>query len=128
MPERVVLCGDAPRPRRPGKVLSLAVAGSNPNVRLESEDVGRRMLRSLPPILADLLDVATYVYAADQMVSRGGATATSLGSEWRRDLRFIVPVREPEAWVAPEVSSSLGQLLGFMSEDNFRFEFVELRD
>ena len=125
MPETVILCGGAPRPKRPGKALPLSVAGPNPNVRLESEDVGRRMLASLPATLADLLDVATYVYAADQMVSRGGETASRLGSDWRRDLRFIIPVREPERWAAPEVCSSLERLLGFMSEDSFRFDFVE---
>lgn len=125
MPETVILCGGAPRPKRPGQVLALTAAGASPNVRLESEDVGRRMLKALPATLADLLDVATYVYAADQMVSRGGKAASNLASDWRRDFRFVIPVREPERGTSPEVSSSLNQLLSFMSEESFRFEFVE---
>ncbi len=125
MPETVILCGEAPRPKRAMKALPLAVRGPTANVRLESADVGRRMLASLPALLADLLDLATYVYAADQMVSRGGDTAARLGADWRRELRFIVPVREPEQWASPEVTKILERLLGFMSEDSFRFEFVQ---
>ena len=59
MPETVILCGEAPRPKRAVKALPLAVRGPSANVRLESEDVGRRMLASLPALLADLLDLAT---------------------------------------------------------------------
>lgn len=128
MPETVVLCGSDPRPKRTRKVLNLAVSGSSTNIRLESEDVGRRMLKALPATLADLLDVAAYIYAADQMVSRGGETASRLGTDWRRDFHFVVSVREPERWASPEVSSALSQLLAFMSEDSFRFEFVQARD
>jgi 7-cyano-7-deazaguanine synthase in queuosine biosynthesis len=124
----VVLCDGAPAPRRSQKALRLAVSGPSANVSLQSEDVGRRMLASLPSILADLLDVATYVYAADRMVARGGVTAPRLGAGWRRELRFVVPVREPERWAAPEVQASLEHLLGFMSEDSMRFEFVAARD
>jgi 7-cyano-7-deazaguanine synthase in queuosine biosynthesis len=126
--ETVILCGDAKAPRRTRKIVPLSVTGSSANVALQSEDIGRRMLRSLPSALADLLDVATYVYAADQLVSRGGETASRLGADWRRELRFIIPVREPDRWSSPEVTSSLERLLGFMSEDRVRFDFVGARD
>jgi hypothetical protein len=82
------------------------------------------MLRSLPSVLADLVDVATYVFVADQLVSRGGETAPGLGADWRRNLRFVIPVREPDRWSSPELIAKLQNLLGFMSEDNFKFEFV----
>jgi 7-cyano-7-deazaguanine synthase in queuosine biosynthesis len=82
------------------------------------------MLQSLPSVLADLLDVATYVFVADQLVRRGGATAPGLGMDWRRNLRFVVPVREPEKWSSSQTIGHLERLLGFMSEDNFRFEFA----
>jgi len=75
------------------------------------------MLASLPNILADLLEVATYVYAADRLVVRGGQTAPHLGANWRRNLRFVIPVREAERWSAPEVKESLEHLLGFMSDE-----------
>jgi 7-cyano-7-deazaguanine synthase in queuosine biosynthesis len=128
VPETVIVCGGAQAPRRPRKTLRLARHGPDANVSLESEDVGRRMLASLPGTLADLLEVATYVYAADRMVVRGGETAPRLGADWRRNLRFIIPVRETERWSAPNVKESLERLLGFMSEDSMRFEFVAAKD
>jgi 7-cyano-7-deazaguanine synthase in queuosine biosynthesis len=126
--ETIVLCGDAPAPRRRGRILPLATRGDAASVFLESEDIGRRMLATLPPVLADLLDVAAYVYAADRRVSRGGETASRLGADWRREMRFIIPVRAPERWSSPEVTGSLERLLGFMSEDSMRFEFLEAGD
>ena len=106
------------------KVLRSAVNDAA-NVRLESEDIGRRMLASLPSALADLLDVATYVDEADRMIGRGGESAPQLAAGWRRELRFIVRVRKTKLWTAPEVVASLERVLGFMSEDSVRFEFVE---
>src|SRR5262245_33284997 len=108
--------------------MRLAVHGAEANVSLQSEDVGRRMLASLPNILADLLEVATYVYAADRMVGRGGKTAPDLGADWRRNLHFVIPVRDPAKWSAPEVREHLEHLLGFMSEDGYRFDFVPATD
>jgi hypothetical protein len=128
MPETVVLCGDAPSPNRRGKVLSLSASGAKPNIRLETDDLGRRILKSLPSVGADLIEVATYVFAADQVTRRGGQTASRLATDWRRDFRFISPVRNPNRWNDPEVRSSLERLLGFMSDDSFRFEFVAARD
>jgi 7-cyano-7-deazaguanine synthase in queuosine biosynthesis len=86
------------------------------------------MLASLPSTLVDLLDVATYVYAADRLITRGGESARGLGADWRRELRFIIPVREPDRWSAPEISAGLDHLLGFMSEDTMRVEFVPTKN
>src|SRR5215208_7046544 len=69
--ETVVLCGGAQAPHRSRNTLPLSMHGPAANVSLQSEDVGRPMLASLPNILADLLEVATYVYAADRLVVRG---------------------------------------------------------
>jgi 7-cyano-7-deazaguanine synthase in queuosine biosynthesis len=82
------------------------------------------MLTSVRGVLADLLEVATYIYCADQFVSRGGATGSGLSAGWRRDLRFVIPVREPDRWSSTEVTGSLQRVLAFMSDDNARFEFV----
>ena len=128
MPETVVLCGGAPPPYRRARMVRLSTDGAEANVELRSEDIGRRMLASLPATLADLLDVATYIYCADQLVSRGGSTGRQLGADWRRELRFVIPVREPDRWSSPEVTQRLERLLAFMSDDNTRFEFVRARD
>lgn len=126
--ETLVLCGGAPAPSRAKKTLVLSTQEPGQNVFLDSDGVGRRMLRCLPNALADLQDVATYVYAADQLVGRGGPTAARLGSEWRRAFHFIVAVREPDRWSSGVLVGVLERLLGFMSDDSYRFEFVPRPD
>jgi 7-cyano-7-deazaguanine synthase in queuosine biosynthesis len=92
---------------------------------LQLEDISRPMVTDVPDVLTDLLEVATYVYCADQLVSRGGEVMQALGSQWRRSLRFIVPVRELDLWTSQEVWESLEHLLAFLSDDEIRFQFVE---
>jgi len=70
--------------------------------------------------------MATYVYAADAAVPRGGKMDAQLGARWRRKLRFVVPVRCPDLWSLAEVSSALIEALGFLSEDDYHFEFTSL--
>ena len=125
MGETLVLCGGA-NAGSSGmtKALRLALSGPNENITLEIDDISRRMLADVPPVLTDLLEIAAYVYCADQLVSRGGATMRNLGADWRRDLRFVIPVREPELWQAPEIRDNLEHLLAFMSEDTIRFDFI----
>ena len=125
MGETLILCGGA-KAGASGmtNTLRLALSGPNENIALKIEDISRRMLAEVPPVLTDLLEIATYVYCADQLVSRGGATMQNLGVDWRRNLRFVVPVREPELWQAPEIRDNLEHLLAFMSEDTIRFDFI----
>jgi hypothetical protein len=103
MSETLVLCGGTSAPKRgAAKTLRLNLGGSNANVSLRIEDISRRMVADIPDVLTDLLEVATYVYCADQLVSRGGEAAQALGADWRRQLNFVVPVREPDLWTLPE--------------------------
>ncbi len=125
MGETLILCGGA-RAGSSGKknTLRLALSGANENIALQIEDISRRMLADVPSVLTDLLEIAAYVYCADQLVSRGGDTMQNLGADWRRDLKFVIPVREPELWQAPEIRGNLERLLAFMSEDTIRFDFI----
>ena len=93
-----VLCGPVASRRVSGKVIRLSNEGPDANVELHSEDIGRRMLASVPPVIADLLDIAAYVHCADQSVSRGGPVGANLAEDWYRDFHFVVPVRLPERW------------------------------
>lgn len=128
MLETLVICGDARMQLTSAKTLWLTLSGEDANVRLRLADIDRRMMAKLPDVLVDLIEVAAYVYCADQMVGRGGSAGRSLGADWRRDLRFVIPVRDPDLWASPEVSGKLVRLLGFMSDDNFRFEFVRAHE
>lgn len=124
MSETVIVCGDAATPRGMAKVRPLSLGDGPGRIKVEIDDIGRRMLARPPDVLVDLLEVAAYVYTADQIVGRGGDVGRKLASEWRRQLRFVIPVREPDRWNAPEVVASLERLLGFMSDDGMQFDFV----
>lgn len=54
------------------------------------------MFSSVPTKFHDLLEIATYVYSADQVILRGADDVDSFGDGWRRDMHFVVPVRNPD--------------------------------
>src|SRR5918993_4464193 len=71
--ERLVLCGGAQAPRRSGgESLSLNLHGPSSNVYLKISDISRKLLTNIPDRLVDLLEIASYIYAADSALSRGG--------------------------------------------------------
>ena len=84
------------------------------------------MFRGVPPLFHDLLEIATYVYSVDQVVRRGADDVDSFGDGWRRDLHFMVPVRNPDFWNCAEVQETLCSTLGFLSDDQYQFDFVKL--
>jgi hypothetical protein len=86
------------------------------------------MCASPPDEVIDLLELAAYVYTADQAVTRGGTREFDYGSRWRRHFRFEVPVRRPEVWGQREVTAALTETLSFLSDDDFEFAFMRYRD
>src|SRR5215470_14863331 len=116
MPERLILCGGA---RRAGgdSILQLALSGRSQNITLRLEDISRKLVRSVPGLLIDLIEIASYVYCADQAIRRGGEVQRAMGTDWRRDFRFVIPVRNPDHWNNPDVLESLCAMLSFLSDD-----------
>ena len=82
MPERLVLCGGA-KWTGGDTVLRLALDGRAQNITLKLEDISRRLVRDVPDLLIDLVEIATYIYCADQATSRGGDAQVGMGSAWR---------------------------------------------
>jgi hypothetical protein len=125
--EHLVLYGGVASSDRTGHhLLQLSLHGPSANVRLRIQDISRRLLANIPDKLADLLEVATYIYAADSAIPRGGRSDAQLGARWRRRLRLVIPVRRPDLWASPPVSSALSETLSFLSEDDYAFEFAPL--
>jgi 7-cyano-7-deazaguanine synthase in queuosine biosynthesis len=125
--EHLVLCGGADAtPKASARSLRLNLRGTSANVRLHISDIGRRLLANIPDVLTDLLEVATYVYAADGAISRGGKTDAQMGARWRRRMRLVLPVRQPELWSSDPIASVLIETLTFLSEDSYAFEFRPL--
>lgn len=120
---RIILCGGArPAGIKPAQALSLDVAGPHPNIHLKLAGVSHSMALGLSATLADLLEIAAYVFGADQAVSRGSPSDT--GERWRRRFEFHIPVRSPALWSRPDITEALTSVLSFLSEDDYSFQFA----
>jgi len=102
----------------------LDVQGDAKNVNLRVDYITRGMLGNVPDLLADLLEIAAYVFCADQRASRGSDKLKDYGNHWRRDLHFSIPVRCPDVWSDAQVQKELCDTLGFLSDDAYTFEFT----
>lgn len=123
----IILCGGATAPRRakPDQIVRLDLGGHEPNVDLEIVDMSRRLSSDVPDVLTDLVEIASYVYCADQAVTRGGEGVLAFGAHWRRNFIFHIPVRLPSIWSSPNVLDVLRKTLAILSEDTYEFHFVQ---
>ncbi|TDR31777.1 7-cyano-7-deazaguanine synthase [Aquamicrobium defluvii] len=103
--------------------IAMDVHGDAKNVNLRIDYISRTMLGNVPDLLIDLLELAAYIYCADQRLGRGSDKLTNFGENWRRSLHFSVPVRQLEIWQNPEVHEVLAGTLGFLSDDSYEFDF-----
>src|SRR5260221_8420307 len=127
MGEQHVLCGGLNAGRRSRGALHLDVnapAGSPSRINVRIDQISKRLTANIPDILTDLLELAAYVYCADQFTRRGTSQMAGMGAAWRRRFHFKVPVRRLEVWSRPEVYDALRETLGFVSDDEYEFEFV----
>jgi hypothetical protein len=128
MPERLVVCGGLLAGRNRQGALSLdvnAAVGSPNRVNLALDHLSKRLAADVPDVLTDLLELAAYVYCADQFTKRGTIKMARMGADWRRQFSFKIPVRRPDIWCKSEICEALIDTLSFLSEDQFKFEFVK---
>jgi hypothetical protein len=130
---RLILCGSArlaagQRDWAGAPGLRLRLGREKGQVHLRLDHLTRGMCANAPDEAVDLLEVAAYVYAADQAVTRGGTRQFDYGGRWRRHFRFEIPVRKPELWKSPAVADALSETLGFLSDDDYEFGFTRLAD
>lgn len=77
----------------------------------------------LPDRILDLLEIATYVFCADRLISRGNKADVESHS-WSRSFYFAIKVRDFAFWDEPEVKERLKDALVFMSGDRaYHFTF-----
>lgn len=105
------------------RVIPLDAVSAKPNVYLKIQNISTRLAKNLPPIVLDLLEIGSYVYAADQAVARGGKTLRGDGADWHRNFHFNIPVRNPGLWNSSEVKDLLRSTLSFLSYDAYEFTF-----
>lgn len=92
-------------------------------VHFRVDSLPKQLIVDLPAAVFDLMEIAAYVYTADQACGRGGEREFEYGTSWRRSFRFEIPVREPDLWNSQEVQSRLVQALSFLSDDEYEFVF-----
>jgi 7-cyano-7-deazaguanine synthase in queuosine biosynthesis len=130
--KRYVICGDATA-NLPAKcetdALRLHLYGPDDDhkITLRINDIRTQMYKEVPARFHDLLDIATYVFAADQTILRGTKDVETFGSNWRRRFHFIMPVRDLDFWQSDKVQQCLCGTLGFLSDDHYEFDFVAIK-
>ncbi|MEK6674496.1 MAG: hypothetical protein AABZ47_02450 [Planctomycetota bacterium] len=121
-----ILCGEAAAGKRTkGNTLCLRNAGKNPDVHLQIDDISRALMINPPHQIVDLIEIAAFVYVADQFFPRGGHGVEDMGANWRRPLHFETPVRCLDLWRRDDVATALRETLSFLSEDEYNFTFLK---
>jgi 7-cyano-7-deazaguanine synthase in queuosine biosynthesis len=120
---------DSRRQRRSdGRLIELRTFGKGQNVNVVIDDIARVFQQHLSGRLADALDIAAVIYAADSAVPRGGGWIEGAIEPWARDFQFEIGVRDLEFWTRLDVIECLVGVLNFLSDDRFRFRFYPLQD
>ncbi len=121
----IVLCNNAERDgSKSGKSVKQLnyLEEATKNVKLLLPDFVRGVYH-LPDRLLDLLEIASYVYCADRMTSRGSRDAVEYHS-WSRTFEFVIRVRDEAFWNKSEVKQALSDALKFVTGDReYRFDF-----
>lgn len=124
-----ILCGGVSPPSQRGARGVLRVKRLDPskNLKIQIDKLSGRLAAYPSGRAADLLEIAAYVYSADQMVKREGTGVDIENRNWYRTFDLHIPVREPEFWNGEEIRSQLGSLLQFLSDDKWNITFHDGR-
>ncbi len=125
-----ILCGGQSASNVTESVLKLNLWGraDGENVQLRIEDLHETLCRDIPDQYFDLVEIAAYVYSADQALQRIGQDTDTFGGDWRRNMNFHVPVRCIDIWNSNEIKDTLVEALNFLSGENFTFTFSKAKD
>lgn len=124
----LVDCDDAPVPLDLAALKSLERKslrhrGARANMTLRVFSPSSTLLSRVENRAADLLRIASYVYATDQSVSRGGEVDLH-GDDWKRDITLLIPVSDPGFWNQEALCEPLCEVLNFASGDYWKFRFT----
>ncbi len=111
----VVPCDGAAIPsawKDPGStIVPVRSRGEQRELNLRIDGLGQKVTGRLDKHANDLVRIAAYAFAADQLVSRGGKSDPDR-RRWRRELDLVVPVANPDFWAQPAVTTALIELWG----------------
>ncbi|MDQ6803898.1 MAG: 7-cyano-7-deazaguanine synthase [Actinomycetota bacterium] len=109
--------------------LSFDTAADGPRVdwesgfRLDDVHIAFGLGATLTPRLSDLLDIAMAAYVTDRLRPRR-TPRTRGGDAWSRRLPVRIAVRDAAFWRSREVHGDLHDLLGWLTDDDWEFEFT----
>lgn len=109
------------------RLLHLSTVKPNQNVDVVIEDIARVFQQDLSGRIADILDIAAFVYAADSAIKREGGWIEGAIEPWSRKFRFEIGVRDLGFWNRADVKALLISSLNFLSDDQYGFSFSELK-
>jgi 7-cyano-7-deazaguanine synthase in queuosine biosynthesis len=120
-------CNGAPALRRDAQILEYRPGASNRNIVAGLPQFVQNVFH-LPARTLDLLEIATYVFAADRKAFRGSISAVEYHN-WSRVLDFHIRVRDPSFWNSRDVQEALAAAIRFMSGDGkITFTFASGQD
>jgi hypothetical protein len=126
--EHLILCGGAELTSRKqawqsAKTVELRINEDPGRINCKISDITERLMSNLTDVELDLLEIAAYIYGADQATTRGGTVRIDYGEAWYREFLFEIPVRRRDFWSSAEVQDDLTRTLHDFSGDNFEFSF-----
>ena len=92
-------------------------------IHLDTNNIEELLTNNLSPVMADLLEIATFIYVAGQVTSRGGLKEFEYGSKWYRHFEMVIPVRELDIWL--DQKELLEEILEFVSGERYSFSFIQ---
>ena len=79
----------------------------------------------LPSLSTRVVRVVFLSMTCPGLIRRGGAIRSNWGQDWRRSMAFTIPVRDTAFWQQDVVQQALCTALGFVSDDVYRFTFID---
>lgn len=107
------------------RVERLATTADDGESNLELDSLVSRLGHQVTAVAEDLIYIATYCVAADQLIDRGSKALDIHRRKWRRRLMLVIPVSAPAFWDQPTVKRALEQALHFATEDTWSFAFTQ---
>ena len=98
----------------------------NRNINIVIENLDSRLRQHISNRQYDLIEIASFIYAADARVLRMDKKWTGEDTDdgWDRDFHFVIPVYDFEFWNTDTVKIALQKLQTFLVNGKFLFEFV----
>lgn len=93
-------------------------------LRISAEPFSRSLGTEVPDYLEDLVHVACAVHAVDRLIPRRHGLQERDQHRWNRHIRVQLSVRRPDLWMRPAILEALIDALGYLTEDNWEFDFL----